>query len=181
MIAEFRKFAGFKILEYFLLNPTKEIHLKELSRELNISPSTVKHYCDVFVKDNILSSRRIGNLKIFKLNNENFAVREIKRAYMILKLKELGIENLCSSCHSLAIYGSTAAGTFDERSDIDILIIGDESLVNYPVIKRIEKNLGKEIQLTVFQPHEWEIMKRNKNPLANEILRNHVLIKGVPL
>ncbi len=181
MIDEFRKFAGFRILEYFLLNPTREVHLKELARELEVSPATVKHYCDLFAKEGILIVKRIGNMRIFKLNNDYFAVKEIKRAYMILKLKEVGVESLCSSCYSLAVYGSVASGEFNEKSDIDLLVISKESCIDYSVIRKIEAALGKEIQLTVFQPHEWEIMKRNKNPLVNEILRNHVLIKGVPL
>ncbi|CVK33766.1 nucleotidyltransferase domain-containing protein [Methanoculleus bourgensis] len=36
-----------------------------------------------------------------------------------------GIEEIAPGSIAVAIYGSTVAGTFDEQSDIDILVIGD--------------------------------------------------------
>lgn len=120
MIKEFRKFVGFRALEYFITHPSAEVHLKELSRKLMISSGSAKTYCDIFERNSILNVEREGNLRIFALNN-NFVVKELKRAYYVVLQKELGIEKVAENCVSLAIYSSFASGEFDERRDLDIL------------------------------------------------------------
>ncbi len=66
----------------------------------------------------ILESSK-GNLRLFKLNRDDFAVREVMNAYYLLKLKHLGIEHLAIGSTSLPIYGSFARGDIDEQSDLD--------------------------------------------------------------
>ncbi len=176
----FRKFVGFKVLEYFLLHPTQEIHLKELTRKLKVSPRSVKIYCDLFEEEGILISERKGNLRIFRLNNGSFIVRELKRTYYLLILKEFGIENICESC-TIAVYGSFASGEMDERSDLDILVVGDEEDVDYNLLREIEEKTGRDVQLTVIPFHRWGVMKEERNEFAESVIRNHILIRGAPL
>jgi len=39
-----RKFVGFRVLEWFLVHPSGEVHLNELARDLEISPGSAKEY-----------------------------------------------------------------------------------------------------------------------------------------
>ena len=149
MLTSFRKFVGIKVLEYFLKYPTEKTYLKELAKKLQISPRSVKIYCDIFDKEGIIIREIKGNLHIFKTNNDNFRVREMKRAYFINILAELNIEKIAEDCASIAIYGSYASGIYDEKSDIDILIIGDEKNVKRELVVDIMNKIKKEIQLTV--------------------------------
>ncbi|USH00474.1 nucleotidyltransferase domain-containing protein [Thermococcus argininiproducens] len=181
MLEHFKKFTGFKVLEYFLLHPTCEIHLKELARALKISSGSAKLYCDLFESEGILLSRRKGNLRLFRLNNDDFAVKEIKKTYYLLLLKEKGIQNICKNCSSLAIYGSFASGEFDEKSDLDILVIGSKEDIDYKLLREIEERVGVSLQLTVLPFYKWEKMKEEKDHFAESVIRKHVLIKGAPL
>lgn len=181
MLDQFKKFTGFKILEYFITHPTSEIHLKELARTLKISPGSVKFYCDLFESEGILISKKKGNLRLFKLNNDDFTVREIKKTYYLLLLKENGIQEICENCGSLAIYGSFASGEFDEKSDLDILVIGNKEDINYDILHEIEKKTGLKLQLTVVPFYKWEKMKEEKDYFAESVIRKHILIKGAPL
>lgn len=76
----------------------------------------------------ILESSK-GNLRLFRLNRDDFAVREVTKAYYLRKLRHLGIEHLAVGSTSLAIYGSFARGDIDERSGLDLLVIGEESSI----------------------------------------------------
>lgn len=181
MLNEFRKFVGFKILEYFLLNPTKETYLKELAKKLEISPRSVKIYCDTFVKDGLINREIKGNMHLFSTNNENFRIREMKRAFFINILSELGIDKISEECISIAIYGSHASGIYDEKSDIDLLIIGNEKQINRDLLVKFMKKIGKEIQLNVITMIKWEKMKKENDAFVNSVLRNHILIKGAEL
>ena len=181
MIASFRKFVGFKILEYFLSHSTEKIYLKELSKKLNVSPRSVKIYCDLFEKRELIRREIKGNLHLFSTNNDNFCVRQMKRAHISILLKEKGIENIADNGISIAIYGSYASGNYDEKSDIDLLVIGEEQKVNRELVVDIMKKLDIEIQLNVIPIIKWEKMKMEGDIFVRSILRNHILIKGAEL
>ena len=181
MLTSFRKFVGFKILEYFLKYPTEKTYLNELAKKLQISPRSVKIYCDLFETQGIIKREIKGNMHIFTTNNDNFRVREMKRAYFINLLAELNIENIAEECASIAIYGSYASGNYDEKSDVDILIIGKEQHVKRDIIVKIMGKIGKEFQLTVIPIIKWEKMKKDEDHFVKSIMRNHVLITGVDL
>jgi len=177
----FRKFVGFKILEYFLRYPSEKTYLKELAKKLQISPRSVKIYCDLFEKEGLIKREIIGNMHIFTTNNDNFRVREMKRAYFLNLLGEMNIENIAKDCASIAVYGSYASGNYDDKSDIDILIIGNKKNVKRELVVNIMKKIDKEIQLNVIPIIKWEKMKKDKDHFVKNIIRNHVLIKGVEL
>ena len=181
MLANFRKFVGFKILEYFLKYPTEKTYLKELAKKLQISPRSVKIYCDLFDKKGIIKREIKGNMHIFSTNNDNFRVREMKRTYFLNLLGEMNIENIAEDCASIAIYGSYASGNYDEKSDIDILIIGNEKNVKRELVVDIMKKIDKEFQLNVISIIKWEKLKKDNDHFVKNIIRNHILIKGVEL
>jgi len=181
MLSEFRKFVGFKILEYFIMNPSKKTYLKELAKTLEISPRSVKIYCDAFVKEGLINREIKGNIHLFSTNNESFMIKEMKRAFFINLLGELGIDKISEEDTSVAIYGSHASGTYDEISDIDLIVIGNEEQIKRDLVVKIMNKIGKEIQLNIIPMSKWEKMKKENDAFVKSILRNHVLIKGVEL
>lgn len=180
MIAEFEKYVGFRILKFFLFNPKTQIHLKGVVRRLKISPSATKFYCDLFSRGGLFNVARSGNLRIFSLNNESVYVKELKKVFALLEFKECGIERMTKK-GSLAVYGSYASGEFDEKSDLDILVIGDEKDVDKEFVLKFEKKINKQVQLTVMPYYKWEKMKQQKNQFVSEVISNHILVKGVEL
>jgi len=181
MLREFEKFVGFRVLAWFLTHPTGEIHINKLARELGVSPGSVKAYADAFERDGLLTVTRLGTARLLSLDNDSFAVRELKRACMTLLLVRAGIEDLAPESIAVAIYGSTTAGTFDEQSDIDILIIGDESQVDHNRVPALEAETGREVQLTVVPYYRWEQMKEEGDPFVASVLQNHMLVAGARL
>jgi uncharacterized protein len=108
-------------------------------------------------------------------------VKELKKAFMMLKLWEGKLEELAPNAISLAIYGSTASGNFDEKSDIDVLVIGTEQDVDYTLVPEIETKVGHELQVTVIPYFEWESRKENGDPFVLSVLAKHVLFEGAEL
>ena len=181
MFQEFEKFVGFRVLAWFLTHPTGEIHINKLAREIGVSPGSVKAYADAFERDGLLTVTRLGTARLLSLDNDAFAARELKRACMALLLIRAGIEEIAPESIAVAIYGSTAAGTFDEQSDIDILIIGDESQVDHDRVPALEAETDREVQLTVVPYYRWERMKEEGDPFVTSVLQNHMLVTGARL
>ena len=88
---------------------------------------------------------------------------------------------IAPGCTSLALYGSGARGTYDEKSDIDLLVIGEESCVRYDVVQAAEEELGFELQVIVIPWYRWEEMLELDDVFARNVLRDHILLGGVRL
>jgi predicted nucleotidyltransferase len=176
-----RNFVGFKVLEFFLTHPSTEIHLNELARHLEIARGSAKSYCDAFVDEGLILESLKGNLRLFRLNRDDFAIKEMMKVYYLLKLKNLGIERLAKDSMSLAVYGSFARGNIDERSDLDLLVIGEESNVDRDEVLKLQDALNREVQLTLLPYYRWETMKKEGDRFVESVLRKHVLISGVEI
>ncbi|NLB01036.1 MAG: hypothetical protein GX837_08785 [Methanomicrobiales archaeon] len=70
------------------------------------------------------------------------------------------------------------SGTFDEQSDIDILIVGDEAWVDHDRVAALEAKTDREVQVTVVPYYRWERMKEEGDPFAASILENHMFVTG---
>lgn len=181
MIAELTTFVGNQILLWFLTHPTEKSGINMLARKLGISPSSVKRYVDIFERDGILIGEKAGTARLLSLDNDDPIVRELKCSCMALLLREAGISGIAPGCISLAIHGSVARGTFDERSDIDVLVIGDGECVAFDRIPAIESEVGHEVQATVLPYYRWEELKRQGEPFAMNVLARHILFAGAEL
>lgn len=177
----FQSFGGTKVLEWFLEHPTQKVHFRELCRHLKLNPLTVKSYCEEFLKNHWLQEERKANLRIFFLNNNHFAVKAMKKAYFLERLRKLRIkEAVDDTAISFALYGSHASGEYDEKSDVDFLVVGRKETVDSNALKKIEERLDKPVQLTTISLEKWERNKES-DPFALSVLKNHVLLRGAPL
>ncbi len=165
MIKEFRKFRGFKILEFFLLNPTVQININELAKKLKISTMTSKQYCDLLEKEDILASKKIGNTKLFNLK-DNLLTREWKKIRILQFITQNNLKKAIGN--SFYLYGSFANGTYTEKSDLDIFIIKIKK-IDKEKIKKIELKLKHEISINEVNYYELEEYKKNNKELINEI------------
>ena len=178
----FGKFVGFKILELFLLNSKTSFNLNEIAKKLFLSVSSVKYYCDLYLKEELLVVSNIGNQRRFSLNNNSVYTRELKKVVGLFWLREKGLEKLVSKgTSSMAVYGSFASGEFDDDSDLDLLFLGINDDIDRVQVSKFGKEIKREVQIVFYSWIKWEKMKKEKHVFAESILRKHILVKGVNL
>ena len=181
MLTEWRRFKGWEILEFFLRKPNTEIHISGLAKELNISKRTSENYLKLYRKMNILKYKNIANATIFYLNNADILVKQLKKAYLLMILKELEfIDKLLSenpNISNIVIYGSYANGEYSEESDIDFLIIS-QNKINLDLFEYLEKKLNKKVEVVDFTIGKWRELARKKDRFYKSVLNNHINVYG---
>ncbi|MFH1752265.1 MAG: nucleotidyltransferase domain-containing protein [archaeon] len=141
-----------KIMNYLLYNPSKEINLNEIARQVKVSPGQVHKYVSILrklgiVKSNFLKeSPLVNSLRL----TQNLVFIEKKK--IVKKLKK-GIPEI----KGIGVYGSWAKGTNYEDSDLDVWIKiektpSDKNL--YELKKEIEKSSKVAVDLMALTPEK---------------------------
>ena len=129
-----------KILEVFLKDPFKEIHLREIARLSKSSISNVDNSMRLFVKNDMFKRRELTHSTFFKPNLENdetvkiFEFLEIERrkvffamnkkiARLLKKYTDSIVELSNKRIQLVVLFGSVARGEWTMESDIDILAV----------------------------------------------------------
>jgi predicted nucleotidyltransferase len=183
LIELFRTYVKWKIMAHFLSNPNTSFHIKQLARILNVSPASVSGAVKSFREEGLLSKEEKGLAHIYRLDSDNSVIVPLKKAYGIAfvlssKPEEKFLE-IDSNIISLALFGSYAQGNFDEKSDIDFLIVTSARKELFiQVAKRLEEELEKEVSLSVLKLSEWRTIAKKGDAFYKRIVENHILLYG---
>lgn len=181
----FLKNGGGEILKFFFKDPGKEYYFREIAKNLNKEPSHYQKYLDNLVEDRILLDERRGNMRFFKLNKEHPLYEEIKS----IVSKTIGLENelkelvdKLNNVECAFIFGSTAKGTENSNSDVDLMLIGDinqDALTT--AISSVEGKIAREINYHIY--NNQEIVRKIKEEdgfISNIFLSPIIKLKGNP-
>ncbi len=136
LIPEGRK----KILEIFLKDPFKEIHLREIARLSSSSVTNVTNSMRLLVKNNIFMRNEMSNSTFFKPNltndetikifellelekRKNFYAKNKNIARLLKKYTDSIIELSNKRIQLVILFGSVARGEWTKKSDVDILAV----------------------------------------------------------
>ncbi|MBI5036993.1 nucleotidyltransferase domain-containing protein [Candidatus Micrarchaeota archaeon] len=159
---------GNTILDFFLGNPASEFSAADLKRKIEVAKKTLFGSLGVLENHGIIAHRTVGRAKMYSLNRENPAVKELKKLSAILSLQKMlkGAEG----CEAF-LFGSAARGEDTEKSDWDLLVIGSET-------QRASKNLNlpEKVSVVFFTPMEYALLRRNDPAFYERIEKAKVRI-----
>ena len=132
-----------KILEVFMKNPFKEIHLREIARVSKVSLTNTDNSLKLFVKDDMFKRRNVSNMAFFKPNLESEDILKIfeflelekrkgfynknkKIARLLQKYTQDVIDLSKKKIQLVILFGSVARSEWAKGSDIDILAVVSE-------------------------------------------------------
>jgi predicted nucleotidyltransferase len=163
-----------KIKEYFFINPTNKLRVREIERALKLPLPSVIIYCKELQKEGILTKIEIGNVVFYASDrtNKNFLLE--KRIYNLKTLYSSGLVEFLKielSNPSIIVFGSYSKGEDDEKSDIDLYIeTPSKKELN---LKKYEEKLQRKIQAF----RHKKISEIKNNGLINNII-NGILLNG---
>lgn len=169
-----------KIINYLGKNITEEFTMHNLSCILKIPYATF--YRTIIKMDALLKKRIIGKSSLLSLNLKNRIISGylaisseiekesyIKNQKLIKKIvEELNTENM------MLLFGSYAKGKQTEKSDIDLLIIGE--MVDF---RKYELIFRKKINTIYVKAEEFAIMLKDENQnVGKQVLQNHIILNN---
>ncbi|MFC1800641.1 nucleotidyltransferase domain-containing protein [Nanoarchaeota archaeon] len=163
-----------KIKEYFFLNPTIRLRVRQIEREVKVPLPSVIRYTKELEEEKTLKSSTIADVKMysadrtsehFLLEKKLFNIRQLFSSGLIASL----VEKLSNP--TLVVFGSYSRGEDIEKSDIDIYIgTPSKKKVN---LGAFEKILQRNIQVFIHS----NIHNIKNKELANNIV-NGITLNG---
>ena len=171
------------ILFLYINDYNKKLTGREIARQLSINHQTALNKLNQLVNSNILHYEKSGNSKYYFLT-KSYKTRlflfltETLSSFSVLENPELSIliSELIPHCESIILFGSFSSGAHDEKSDIDLILIGK---YNKNKINPIKERHTRSINIEYISWKELESAINNKKPLAKEILMNHKLFGNI--
>jgi len=175
-----------ELLRLYFSNPEQEYYVRELERMLAFSAANLRRELVKLEQAGLFRSRRVANLVYYGLNKNSPIYSELKS----IVFKTIGIEGSLrkiiestKGIETALIYGSFAAGKETASSDIDLLVIGKPDEDKFmTAVNRLEKELGREVNYTVYSASEYEKRKDKRDSFTENILkRPKIMLKGTEL
>jgi predicted nucleotidyltransferase len=170
-----------RLLTFFFTNPAARRHLRDLAQQLEIDPSNLSRELRRLEREGLFQSEISGRQKYFQLNRKyplfneirSIVAKTIGAKFQIAEgLKEI------KEIEEAYLYGSFARNQHDGASDIDILIIGNPNSESLAVgVRKLEHQLGREINYTVLTRKEFTSRRKRKDAFLENVWHN----KRVPL
>lgn len=186
LIELFSVYVRWRILSHFLSHPTTSFYVKELARTLGVSPGSVSAAVESFREWSLVVKEVKGQIHLYKLNPEHCLIPPLKRAYgLATVLSSKPVEKLLKideNILSIALYGSFADGSFDERSDIDILVITNSPKERFvDAARALEEELARDLRMSLFRISDWQSLEKNNDAFYRNVIQNNVLLYGSSL
>lgn len=170
-----------KILTLFTNGYLHEYYIREVYNKLNLGLQTAQRILDDLEEKGILSSEIKGNIRIFRLQNNQIARDYITLTEQYKKIIFLGnyplisqvVEKIIPFVNGISIvFGSYAKKNAHEDSDLDICVIGE---CKKSEINNISRRYN--ISTSIFQ-YSYEIFEKEylKDHLLKEVIQDHIII-----
>lgn len=174
-----KKIDNLTILKFFIDEPNRRFHIRELSKLTKLAPTTVTNYLNDFKNKGFLEEKKERNYILYRANAENRSYNDLKLYYNIKKIRDSGLIDFLidelNHPQAISLFGSFRKSENLPSSDIDLFILS-------PIKKELnlnlfEKKLNHNIQLFINSKKEFDLMKKNNKELLNNIL-NGIVIEG---
>lgn len=174
------KYALLRSMGEVFTHPIKKYSVRGLAKATGLSVFGSKQSLDYLYKKDMLTLEKVGRSYQYRANTGNFLTRQWKVVFSLEELDKAKIvERILKtnkSILSILLYGSTAIGKDDEKSDIDIVVIADTNAKGKKEIAAHARGTKKEVNISVYTPIEWK-----KKASADKVFYENVIINSIAL
>lgn len=164
-----------RVLGLFFGQPSNAFQLNQVIKLVGSGTGAVQRELEKLTRVGILNVSITGTRKVYQANRQSPIFEEISG--LVLKTSGL-LEPVRKALKSLApkievafVYGSVARGSDTARSDIDLMIIGQDIAYSemFAMLQKAEKNLLRPINPNLMSPGEWRHRLTEKNAFVGKV------------
>ncbi|MEK6842349.1 MAG: nucleotidyltransferase domain-containing protein [Nanoarchaeota archaeon] len=164
-----QNYSRYRILQEFFDFPRKNFQMRELSRKVNLSQSSVINHLKPLLKEGFILKEKKGIYPAFIANRNNLMFRIYRKFNIFIRLYETGlVDQIYDSCFpdTIILFGSASKGEDTEESDLDLFV---QSKTKKLDLKKYEKLLNRKISL-FFEDDFSKLGDELKNNILNGII-----------
>ncbi len=164
-----------RVLALIFGQPERSFYASEIMRNVRSGTGAVERELSRLQRSGIVSVERIGNQKHYRANRQSPIFAELQS--LVIKTVALSeplrksLEPHADKIKAAFVYGSVAKGMDTARSDIDLMVIGDE--LNYAELYAAligaEDILGRKVSPTFLSPKDWRRKVSDKGSFISKI------------
>jgi len=146
-----------------------------LKAGINSRTGAVERELSRLQRSGLVSIERIGNQKHYRANRQSPIFAElhslvIKTVALTEPLRK-SLEPYSDKIKAAFVYGSVAKGMDTARSDIDLLVIGDELSYSelYAALQHVENALARKVSPTFLCPKDWRRKASDKGSFISKV------------
>ncbi|MFH0856157.1 MAG: nucleotidyltransferase domain-containing protein [Candidatus Omnitrophota bacterium] len=164
-----------KLLDYYFLNPEAQVYINELARILEIDPKNTETKLKELEKEGLFKSEFRGKQRYFFLAKDNPVLEHYRQIFLKTHGIEKKLKDALSGIKGIKeayLFGSYASNKMGSSSDIDLLAIGTHSILELQrIIAKLQKDAGREFNVTNLNPKEFEAKKKDKSHFINSVFK----------
>ena len=159
-----------RVLGILFGQPDRRFQGAELIRMINSGTGAVHRQLTSLAASGLVNVTRVGNQKHYQANPDSPVFEElcglIRKTVGLREPLQRSLEPLKEQIDVAFVYGSIARGTDTAKSDIDLMLIGEnmDYISVYEAIQQAESILQRQINPNLTTLSEWRNKLKEKNP-----------------
>ncbi len=162
------------ILAVLLTRPDEAFYQREIVRATGGGKGAVERELRTLTEAGIVLREKHGNLTYYRANRDCPIFPELQGLMMKTAGLADAVREALSQVEGISlafIFGSMAKGTFDARSDVDLLVVADASFGDISgALRTAEVRLNREVTPTVYSPEEFAEKLKAKHHFLTRVL-----------
>lgn len=165
--------------------PRRSFFMTELIELAGIGRGAVQRELARLEKGRIVVTERRGNRKHFQANPDSPVFHElcsiVNKTIGVAEQVRTTLQTIESRISLALIYGSVANQSDTASSDIDLLLVSDDLTLEslYSHLSDVERNLGRQINPTLYTQAEFQSRLGNGNAFLRRVLEQpKIMLKG---
>ena len=165
-----------QVLGQLLLRPDETFYVRQLARLTAVPAGSLHRELRALSEAGLLEHERVGNQVRYRANRLCPIYPELAEIFRkssgLVDLLRDAMAPLAERIAAAFVFGSLARGTETSGSDVDLLVLGDVTLVEVVgAMSHLRESLGRDVNPVVMTVHECMAQRDRKDRFVSRVLR----------
>jgi predicted nucleotidyltransferase len=167
-----------RVLALIFGHSERSFYTLEIVRNVHSGVGAVARELSKLERSGLVSVERIGNQKHYRANRAAPIFEELRglveKTVGLAEPIKRSFQPYADTIKSAFVYGSVARGADTARSDIDLMVIGDDLNHSdlYTAAQSAETTLGRNVNPLFLSPRDWHRKTSDRGSVFNKISRS---------